>query len=390
MSDVSWSDRRSPSHQQPPTVNVWLVAALLLVVAALMLRNAGLFPSPLHYPKAESRAVTARGDLAEDEKSTIDIFQAASPSVVHITTISQAMVRRGIRMQPLEIPEGTGTGFVWDKKGNIVTNYHVVRNAHSLRVTMADNSSWPAQVVGVAPDQDLAVLKIEAQAVQLKPLPVGSSGDLQVGQKVFAIGNPFGLDRTLTTGVISGLGREIESASGRPIEGVIQTDAAINPGNSGGPLLDSAGRLIGVNTAIYSPSGTSAGIGFAVPVDTVNEYVPELIRTGKIERVGLGINVLEVPDDVKRQFELKGGVIVGKIAPGSAAEQAGLRSSNLEQGRLVLGDVITAIDGRPINRPRDLLKALDGRKAGEEVQLTIVRGEKTMALKAKLQPLRQE
>jgi S1-C subfamily serine protease len=390
MSDVTWPDRKLPSNHQPPAVNVWLVAALLLVVAALMLRNAGLFPSPLHNPKAESRVVTARGDLADDEKSTIDIFQAASPSVVHITTTSQALVRRGIRLQPLEIPEGTGTGFVWDTKGDIVTNFHVVRNVHAFRVTMADNSSWPAELVGSAPEYDLAVLKIKAPAGQLKPLPVGESGNLQVGQKVFAIGNPFGLDRTLTTGVISGLGREIESATGRPIEGVIQTDAAINPGNSGGPLLDSAGRLIGVNTAIYSPSGTSAGIGFAVPVDTVNEYVPELIRSGKIERVGLGINVLDLPDDVKQQIGLKEGVVVGRVAPGSAAEQAGLRGSDVEQGRLVLGDVITAVDDKPINRSSDLLKALDGRKAGQEVKLTVLRDEKTITLTAKLQLLQRE
>lgn len=390
MSDVVWPNRKPPTSDQPPAVNVWLVAALLMVVAALMLRNAGLFPSALHSPRAEPRAITARGDLAEDEKATIEIFQSASPSVVHITTTSQAVLRQGARLRALEIPEGTGTGFMWDTKGHIVTNYHVIRNAHAARVTLADNSSWQARLVGYAPDKDLAVLKVEATAAQLKALPIGASDDLQVGQKVFAIGNPFGLDRTLTTGIISGLGREIESANGRPIENVIQTDAAINPGNSGGPLLDSAGRLIGVNTAIYSPSGTSAGIGFAVPVDIVNQYVPELIRSGKIERVGLGIGILDLPDDVKRQIGLKGGVVVGEVAPDSAAAQAGLKGSYFEQGRLVLGDVITEVDGRPINRTSDLLKAFDGHKSGDEVTLTIERDEQTITLKAKLQPLRRE
>ncbi len=390
MSDSSFQGRSSTTTNQPQAVNVWLVAALLLVVAALMLRNAGLFPSALHNPLAEPRTVAARGNLAEDEKSTIEIFQAASPSVVHITTTSQAMMRQGARLKALEIPEGTGTGFVWDNKGHIVTNYHVIRNAHAAKVTFSDNSLWKARLVGYAPDKDLAVLKIDAGPQQLKPLPIGTSDDLQVGQKVFAIGNPFGLDRTLTTGVISGLGREIESASGRPIEGVIQTDAAINPGNSGGPLLDSAGRLIGVNTAIYSPSGTSAGIGFAVPVDIVNQYIPELIRTGRIERVGLGISVLDVTDDNKRQLGLKGGIVIGDVSPEGAADLAGVKGSYFEDGRFVLGDILTALDGRPINRTSDLFKALDNRKVGEEVQLSILRDEKPITLKATLQPLRRD
>jgi S1-C subfamily serine protease len=215
MSDGFGLERRTHTPPPPPAVNVWLVAALLMVVAALMLRNAGLFPKALHNPLAEPRAITARGDLAEDEKATIEIFRAASPSVVHITTTSQKYIRQGVRLRALEIPEGTGTGFVWDQDGHIVTNYHVIRNAHAAHVTLADNSTWPARLVGYAPDKDLAVLKIEAAPGQLKPLPIGTSDDLQVGQKVFAIGNPFGLDRTLTTGVISGLGREIESPAGR-------------------------------------------------------------------------------------------------------------------------------------------------------------------------------
>ncbi len=387
MSDAFGTEQSSAPKNSLPTVNVWLVAALLMVVALLMLRNAGLFPSALHNPLSESRPISARGDLADDEKSTIEIFQSASPSVVHITTTTQKIVRQGVRLRPMEIPEGTGTGFVWDEKGHIVTNYHVIRNAHAAQVNLADNSSWTARLVGYEPDKDLAVLKIEATPGQLRPLQIGTSDDLQVGQKVFAIGNPFGLDRTLTTGVISGLGREIESASGRPIEGVIQTDAAINPGNSGGPLLDSAGRLIGVNTAIVSPSGISAGIGFAVPVDTVNQFVPELIRSGRIERAGLGISL--VPDSVARDLGLEGGVLIASVNPQGAADLAGVQGTYREANRLVLGDVITAIDGRPIQRTSDLLKVLDGRRVGEEVELTLLREEETINLKAKLQSLQR-
>ncbi len=384
MSDMSRSDQ----YPTPPapTINLWLVALLLLMVAALLLRNAGLFPKTLHNPRAESRPVTPRGDLAGDEKSTIDIFRNASPSVVHITTTT--VVRRGPRLQPFEIPEGTGSGFLWDDSGHVVTNYHVIRNAHAARVTLADNSSWQARLVGYEPDQDLAVLKIEAPSAQLKALPIGTSDDLQIGQKVFAIGNPFGLDRTLTTGIISGLGREIESPSGRAIEGVIQTDAAINPGNSGGPLLDSSGRLIGVNAAIYSPSGTSAGIGFAVPVDTVNQYVPELIRTGRIERAGLGISL--IADSIAREQGVERGVLIGEVFSGSAAEAAGLKGSYLEQGRLVKGDVLTAVDGRAIEKSSDLLKVLDGRHVGETVKLTVLRDGETKTLTARLQPLRRD
>lgn len=387
MSNESERPYSPVPRSEPPTVNLWLVAILLSMVALLLLQNAGLFPKDLHSPTAEPRLVTARGDLAEDEKSTIEIFQSASPSVVHITTTRQGYIRQGFRLRPTEIPEGTGTGFLWDQLGHVVTNYHVVQKAHSFQVSLADNSSWSARLVGYEPDQDLAVLKIDAPSEQLRPLPIGTSDDLQVGQKVFAIGNPFGLDRTLTTGVISGLGREIESTSGRIIDDLIQTDAAINPGNSGGPLLDSAGRLIGVNTAIVSPSGTSAGIGFAVPVDIVNQYVPELIRTGRIERVGLGINM--VPDAIARELGIDEGVLVSSVSPGSAAETAGLQETYREADRIVLGDVITAMDGQPVRRTGDLMKLLDRRRSGEEVELTILRQNETQKLKIKLQPLQQ-
>ncbi len=384
MSNPADLTPRKSARPPVPTVNVWLVAALLVTVSALMLKNAGLFPSALHNPLAEPRAITSRGDLADDEKSTIEIFQAASPSVVHITATTEGYVQRGPSLTPLEIPEGTGTGFIWDTDGHVVTNFHVIRNASGAHVSLADNTSWKAKLVGYEPDKDLAVLKIDATPGQLKPLPIGSSEDLQVGQKVFAIGNPFGLDRTLTTGIISGLGREIKAVSGRMIEGVIQTDAAINPGNSGGPLLDSAGRLIGVNTAIVSPSGTSAGVGFAVPVDTVNQFVPELIRTGRIERAGLGAKLL--PDPVARRLGIEEGVLIFEAVAGSAAAQAGLEGTEKDaDGRWLWGDIITAVDDQPIHGTNDLFRVLEGHRVGESVTLTINRQGKTAKVPIKLQ-----
>jgi len=254
---------------QHPTVKLrsraWLTGLLLILVLLLLFKEARTWFPDLYYKGAEPRAVTARGDLAEDEKGTISLFKAVSPSVVYITTM--AVRQEFFSLRALEVPQGAGSGFVWNDNGYIVTNYHVIAEAQGARVTLADRSTWSAQLVGAEPDKDIAVLKIDAPKHLLPPIPLGTSSDLQVGQKVFAIGNPFGFDQTLTTGVISGLGREIESATHRLIQGVIQTDAAINPGNSGGPLLDSAGRVIGINTAIVSPSGAYAGIGFAVPVD---------------------------------------------------------------------------------------------------------------------------
>ncbi len=240
--------------------------AVFFLVALLVWRIA--VRGAVTLERAGPRPIAPRGELAADEKSTIALFRQASPSIVHITAVSVA--RDLFTLNLLQIPEGTGSGLVWDDTGNIVTNYHVIQNAGAAQVTLADQSTWKARLVGIAPDKDLAVLKIDAPKSRLRPIPIGTSKDLQVGQSAFAIGNPFGLDQTLTTGVVSALGREIESVTRRPIQGVIQTDAAVNPGNSGGPLLDSAGRLIGVNTAIYSPSGASVGIGFAIPVDTVN------------------------------------------------------------------------------------------------------------------------
>jgi len=238
-------------------------------------------------------------------------------------------------------------------------------------VTMTDHSTWKAHLVGAYPDKDLAVLRVDAPAASLHPIPLGTSHDLQVGQKVFAIGNPFGLDQSLTTGIISALGREIQSVTQRPIRDMIQTDAAINPGNSGGPLLDSAGRLIGVNTAIYSPSGVSAGIGFAIPVDEVNRLVPQLIRHGRVIRPGLGIQI--GPDRLAAELGLSGVLILGVVPDGPAAK-AGIRPTRrMSGGRIELGDVIVALDGQPIRSVEDLLTALDRHQVGSRVKVTLLR-----------------
>jgi S1-C subfamily serine protease len=286
--------------------------SLLVLAAVIGWLLHQTFQPALHDPEAVSRPVTARGDLAGDEQNTIDIFRSAAPSVVYITSIA---VRRNLfSLNVYEIPQGTGSGFIWDRQGRIVTNFHVISDASRLEVTLADRSTWKAALVGAAPDRDLAVLQITAPASKLQPIAVGESTNLLVGQKVFAIGNPFGLDQTLTTGVVSALGREITAVTGRTIHDVIQTDAAINPGNSGGPLLDSAGRLIGVNTAIYSPSGASSGIGFAVPVGEVNRVVPQIISKGKVLRPGLGVTLAN--RSLTRDLGLE-GVLVLKVLPGT-------------------------------------------------------------------------
>jgi len=356
-----------------------LVLVLCLTAVFVWWRPFG--PS-LHDPDAVPRTVQARGALAPLEQTTIDIFSRISPSVVYITSIE---LRRNLfSLNVYEIPKGTGSGFVWDKKGRIVTNFHVISDANRIMVTLADHSTWKGVLVGAAPDRDLAVLQISAPAERLHPIPIGSSADLQVGQMVFAIGNPFGLDQTLTTGVVSALGREITSITGRVIHDVIQTDAAINPGNSGGPLLDSSGRLIGVNTAIYSPSGASSGIGFAVPVDTVNRVVPQLIRHGRLLRPGLGISV--APDRIGRRLGLE-GVLVMRVEEGSTAAAAGLRGTRETSGGLVLGDVILAVDGRPVRRTADLLDILSGYDIGQEVVLTVDRGGRRLDLRVVLEAM---
>jgi S1-C subfamily serine protease len=314
--------------------------------------------------------VTPRGDLSQTEQSTIEIFRNAAPSVVYITRL--AVRSDPFRRNLSEIPEGTGSGFLWDDRGHVVTNFHVIQGASGARVTLSDRSTWPAELVGTAPSKDLAVLRIAAPRAVLRALPIGASNDLLVGQNVFAIGNPFGLDHTLSTGVISGLEREIMGAGGRPIQGVIQTDAAINPGNSGGPLLDSAGRLIGVNTAIFSTSGNSAGIGFAVPVDTVRLIVPQLIEHGRIVQPGLGVNLAD-PSAIGLAIE---GALVLEVVPGSPAQQAGILPTQRDRfsGALILGDIILAIDGERVRGAIDVYRNLDRHQVGDTVRLTLQRG----------------
>jgi protease Do-like 1, chloroplastic len=358
----------------------WATAALLLLVF-LFVKQSWVDSASLNDPRATTRAVAPRGDLAPGEKSTIALFRQASPSVLHITAIS---VQRDLfTLNLYQIPEGTGSGFVWDHSGNIITNFHVIQNADVAQVTLGDQTTWKARRVGVAPDKDIAVLRIDAPTNRPQPIPIGTSKDLQVGQSVFAIGNPFGLDQSLTTGVISALGREIESVTRRPIQGVIQTDAAINPGNSGGPLLDSAGRLIGVNTAIYSPSGVSAGIGFAIPVDTVNRIVAELIRYGKVTRPGIGVQVAE--EQIADRLGVK-GILVVDVVPGSAAAKAGIRPTRREgSGRVLLGDVVTAVDGKKVESPNELFILLENYKVGDVVNISLLRDGKNFQTKVTLE-----
>jgi S1-C subfamily serine protease len=323
-------------------------------------------------PALEPRAITARGDFADDEKHTIELFRENRPSVVHITTLRQAMDFR--TRSVLDVPAGTGSGFIWDTAGHIVTNFHVVQNANAATVRLWDNTSYPADPVGIAPNYDLAVLRIRAPASKLRPIPIGTSSDLQVGQHVYAIGNPFGLDQTLTTGVLSALGRTINAVTGRPIEDVIQTDAAVNPGNSGGPLLDSAGRLIGVNTAIYSPSGASAGIGFAVPVDTVNRVVPQLLAGGSVTRPFMGVRVSDpVSRQITRQLGVEGLVVI-HVEPDSPAARAGIRGTTQDSdGSITPGDVIQALDGKPVKTTDQLFALLERHKGGDVVTVKIFR-----------------
>lgn len=329
-------------------------------------------PRPVAPPAAE---------LGPDERSTMAVFERATKSVVFIA--NTAIQRDVWSFDIMEVPQGSGSGFVWNKQGHIVTNFHVIYGADAIRVALADRSEHQAKLVGLDPDHDLAVLQIQAPESQLEPLAIGASHDLRVGQKVLAIGNPFGLDHTLTTGVVSALGRSIKSMSNRTIEGAIQTDAAINPGNSGGPLLDSSGRLIGVNTQIVSPSGAYAGIGFAVPVDTVNRIVPELIKHGKLIRPGLGVSL--VPDAMAKRWGIK-GLIIGRVSRGGSAERAGLRGAReTVTGRVELGDILVAVDGKAVETVDDLMDVLEKYKVGDRVRVDIIRNNKRQSVEVTLQ-----
>jgi S1-C subfamily serine protease len=385
MSAVEPGSFRAPrSARDPNQPNLtWLVLILALLVGVFWYRTRPQAESPLFDPTAAPRPVVARGDLAADEQATIELFRTASPCVVNITTLTSR--RDYLRLKVEETPSGSGSGFLWDSDGHVVTNFHVIQKASAAQVILSDRSTWKARLVGAEPDKDIAVLKIDAPKSRLPPLLIGSSRDLLVGQKVFAIGNPFGLDQTLTTGVISALGREIRSVTKRPIQDVIQTNAAINPGNSGGPLLDSAGRLIGMNTAIFSPTGVSVGIGFAVPVDTINRIVPQLIRNGTVERVGLGVTI--ATDQVASQLGIS-GVLVLEVQPDSGASRAGLRPTRVDdREQITLGDIIVSLAGQPIKESNDLYRALDNISPGTMVPLKVRRGEEIVEVSVEVQQL---
>ena len=325
--------------------------------------------------EAPVRQVTERGDYLSDERNTINIFQRTSPSVVFISTTVDARVNPWSRTVT-QTPSGTGSGFIWDNKGHVVTNYHVIKDSASASIRLSDQRIYDGVLVGASPRHDLAVLKINIPIDRPAPVPIGTSKDLLVGQKVYAIGNPFGLDYTLTTGIISALGRSIDSDAGGRIESLIQTDAAINPGNSGGPLIDSSGRLIGINTAIFSPSGSSSGIGFAIPVDNVNRIIPQLIATGRYTRPVLGVQMDErYNNSIKQRYNISGVVVLG-ITKNSGADRAGLMGITQLDSRGTLGDIIQKINGREVNTVDDFLDILDEYTVGDEVELTLLRGNK--------------
>ena len=318
--------------------------------------------------------------LNDLERRDIEVFRQASRSVVNITSTA---LRRNIFFDVFEMPQGSGTGFFWDDAGHIVTNFHVIEDANRFVVTLADQSEFEAELVGVAAEKDLAVLKVDRPEAKMRPLALGNSGSLVVGQHVLALGNPFGLDQTLTTGVVSALGRELKSPAGRIIRDVIQTDAAINPGNSGGPLLDSRGRLVGVNTAIYSPSGTSAGIGFAIPVDVVRRLVPQLIENGRPIEAGIyGARYLS--DYLARRFRIE-GVPIHSVDRRSQAEQLGMEGIGVtRRGRYVLGDVIVAVNGTRVYSIADLKDQFDAAGVGGDVEMTLLRRGEERTLRIEL------
>ncbi len=359
---LSWKDKIAPKLNLKPSKSTTSEAEV---------------PKPSVLTNTKPETANFAKALNSTEEAVIDLFENTAPSVCFITTSN---VRRDYWTRNVqEIPRGTGSGFVWDKDGNIVTNYHVIKGADKAQVTLADQTTWEASLVGVAPEKDLAVLKIDAPKKVLKPIQTGNSNHLRVGQFVMAIGNPFGLDQTLTTGVISALDREIQSQTGAPIRGAIQTDAAINPGNSGGPLVNSSGKLIGVNTSIYSPSGASAGIGFSIPASIVTWVVPELVKYGKIKRPSLGIELASSIRGVN-------GAVIYHVYEGSNAEKAGIRPTTVDRyGRVYLGDVIVGVNDTEIKSNDDLQLALENYNAGDSVKLAIIRSNKEITVEIKLE-----
>jgi S1-C subfamily serine protease len=325
------------------------------------------------------------GDLLPVETKTIEIYRKVVPSTVNVSNIALA---RNFFNGEVEVPQGAGSGFVWDDQGHIVTNYHVVQGGNSFVVTFYnDPKQYRATIVGTAADKDIAVLKLEEKPKNLSPIAIGSSKDLQVGQHSFAIGSPFGLDYTLTTGVVSALGRKIDGVGGVKINDMIQTDAAINMGNSGGPLLNSSSNLIGMNTVIFSTSGSSAGLGFAVPVDTIKMVVPQLIKFGKIIRPGIGIGI--VPDSMKlRLIQSSKGLVISYVDEKGGAAEAGLKGMTQDQfGRIYLGDIILNVDGIEVNNLDDIYQVIEKKHIGDTVEVKYRRAGKDLKTKVKLKTL---
>ncbi|HPY39722.1 MAG TPA: trypsin-like peptidase domain-containing protein [Thiolinea sp.] len=359
----------------------WLLAGVLLAWLILPLFQRIPGSTPIAEPAKIAPALSA----TTQEARTISVFEVVSPSVVYITTIDK--VQNFWTRNVSERPSGTGTGFVWDKQGHIVTNYHVVEGYKTAKVRLADQRIFEADVIGASPVHDLAVLQLRETKDLPPPVQIGSSSDLKVGQSVLAIGNPFGLDHTLTTGVVSALGRSIDGeGSSNSMDGLIQTDAAINPGNSGGPLLDSSGRVIGVNAVIYSPSGASAGIGFAIPVDTVNRVVPQLVKNGRYVRPILGISM---NDDVnQRVMERLGvqGVMILEIEPNSPAAKSGLQGTTVQANdELILGDIIQSINGKPVTKVSEVSSVMDQFNLNDTVKLQFLRkGTESMETEVRL------
>ncbi len=402
----SYYQYRSPEPRRPRSAT-WPAVLLIILIAVLgvLALDQGfgwrLFRrAPDLKGSFEPRLVVARGDFSSDEQATIAVYERNAPSVVHINNLAEH--ENFLTWDVQQIPRGSGSGFVWDDNGIIVTNAHVVQGADTVEVILPDKAQtryvtrdWVAY-----PDKDIAVIYVDAPKDKLRKIPaIGTSSDLKVGQKTYAIGNPFGLDQTLTTGIVSALNREIKADSGRSIEKVIQTSAPINPGNSGGPLLDAEGRVIGVNTAILSPSGTFAGIGFAIPIDEVNQVVPTLIarlneniqnKSGPMTVRPPRLGVTLAPEQYARSQGIDGGALILRVEPRSPAAEAGLRPTRRDssRGTVLLGDVILSIDDKPVKSPSDISAILEGRQYGEKIVVQVLRGRRQMGVEVTLTPLR--
>ncbi len=335
--------------------------------------------------ESDSTGITDPASVT-DEANNIEVYKKMSPGVAFITTSSRFATWYG---EEFERESGIGSGSVIDNQGHILTNYHVIEGASKLTVSFGSEKVFPAELVGGDPDTDLAVIKIQPPAEGLTVIPLGDSSALEVGQKVLAIGNPFGQDRTLTTGVISGLERSIRARNNRPIDAAIQTDASINKGNSGGPLLDKYGRMIGINSQILSPSGTSAGIGFAVPVNTAKRVVPQLIQFGEVKRPKLGAELLSVGFLKDRGIDLpvRQGLVVRAILPGGTADRAGIRGLRSDGESAIIGDIITSIDGQEVSNIDDLYRFLDKKEIGDTVSVQIYRRGENLSVPVKLLPM---